>query len=324
MKFSSRAFGVLLLGLIVPACGGDSGGGGESIAYGSLGFDFQQGPFDNSPAWITGRLFGFADPESTDVSWVNTTTGDAGTGADQMVEVTYWFLGYVWTEIVHEWFVIIPLAVGPNTVTVTATDTQGHTATGTETFVYSPPLPVVRITEPTAGSSYYTMESPLTLSGTASGRLPLLRVEWANDLTGASGIASGTAAWEAIVPLGMGTNTIRITAVDEAERSAAASISVDYPATNPMPTVTITGPTTTGTYSTSEAGLMVTGDSSSPFGIDHIDCVCSESASWTSSSGTTLWTFWIPLVPGTNTIQVTAVDALGGSTTITLVVTMTP
>src|SRR5690349_14199679 len=122
MKFSSRAFGVLLLGLIIPACGGGgSGGGGESIGTGWLGFDFQQGPFDNSPAWITGRLSSFADPESTDVSWVNTTTGGAGSGADQMVEVTYWFLGYTWTEIVHEWFAVIPLAVGPNTVTVTAT-----------------------------------------------------------------------------------------------------------------------------------------------------------------------------------------------------------
>jgi hypothetical protein len=325
MEFPSRIALILALSLLVPSCAGDdSGPPGEVGGYATLGFDYHPDPYGSSPAWVTGSLFGFGDPDATEVTWANITTGSAGSGGDQLVEVTYWFMGYTWTEIVHKWAASIPLVIGPNTVAVTASDTQGRFATATTTLLYAPPLPEVRIVQPSAGPTYYTTESPLLLSGTAFSPLGLFRVEWANDLTGASGAATGTTSWEATVPLGLGTNPIRITAVDTEDRSASASITVEYPATNPMPTVTMEGPSTTGTYTTADAAVLVYGDSSSPFGIDHVDCVCSESAYWSSSGGTTLWNFWVPLAPGTNTVQVTAVDGLGGSTTITLIVTRTP
>ena len=92
---------------------------------------------------------------------------------------------------------------------------------------------------------------------------------------------------------------------------------------NSAPTVAITTPTGTGTYSTGSSPLTVGGTAADNVGVTQVTWANDRGGTGTAS-GTTSWTAnGINLQPGTNVVTVTAKDAAGNPGTSTLTVTYT-
>ena len=121
----------------------------------------------------------------------------------------------------------VPLSVGSNTITVTATagSTKAvQTVTATRTSAASNTPPSLTITSP-VGSTVATAAATVTIKGTASDNAGVTRVTW--QTATASGTASGTASWTAgNIPLLVGDNTITVRAYDAAGNSSSKSLLV--------------------------------------------------------------------------------------------------
>lgn len=87
------------------------------------------------------------------------------------------------------------------------------------------PTPGVYITTPSITSNT-TATSPLVaLRGTAGDDVAVTQVSWTSD-RGFAGVASGTASWDAEVPLVAGANIISVTAVDGNGNSSTDTITI--------------------------------------------------------------------------------------------------
>ena len=95
--------------------------------------------------------------------------------------------------------------------------------------------PSVSITGPTGSSTYTSTATPLTISGTASDNKGISSVAWSSS-AGDSGTCAGTTSWTADIPLTAGTNTITVTATDNAGNTGIATLTVAY-----LPPVTLSG-----------------------------------------------------------------------------------
>jgi hypothetical protein len=99
----------------------------------------------------------------------------------------------------------------------------------------------------------------------------------------------------------------------------SATINID----KAIPSVTITSPTSSSTYSTSSSSLNISGNASDNVGVTQVTWSNNRSGSGTCS-GTTSWSkSGITLYSGQNVITVTARDAAGNTGTDTLTVTYT-
>jgi hypothetical protein len=87
--------------------------------------------------------------------------------------------------------------------------------------------PTLTITSP-GGSSISTASTSLTFSGAAADNVGVTSVTWSTN-TGSSGIASGTTAWSASIPLLIGSNQVIIRAFDAAGNMAWRSVTVERP-----------------------------------------------------------------------------------------------
>jgi hypothetical protein len=85
--------------------------------------------------------------------------------------------------------------------------------------------PTLRITLPTTSDSYISNQTLVTIGGTASDNVGIVRVEWSTS-AGASGMASGTDSWIAGVAIGSGSTTITVRAFDHAGNMASDAIVV--------------------------------------------------------------------------------------------------
>jgi Matrixin len=185
--------------------------------------------------------------------------------------------------------------------------------------VTPPPATPVSVVISNPAATVTTTASSMALSGTASGGSGNLQVTWANDQGGA-GQAVGSANWSiAYVALSPGVNNITVRASDGAGDNASASIAVTQQSTpvtppNPPPagppSLTIVSPSLS-IVSTALASITLSGTASSSV----------TSVTWSNStgssgnaSGTTSWTAaGIPLLVGTNTITVRALNAANQS-----------
>jgi hypothetical protein len=116
----------------------------------------------------------------------------------------------------------VPLIVGTNVITITATAT-GSQLSKTMTVVRTSAVsgggadttaPSLNITSPCTGTMS-TTASIFTIAGTASDNVGVTLVSWATNF-GASGAASGTTAWSAAIPLLIGNNSVTVRAADGA------------------------------------------------------------------------------------------------------------
>jgi Bacterial Ig domain/Bacterial Ig-like domain len=159
----------------------------------------------------------------------------------------------------------------------------------------------------------------LTLRGTASDDVGVTQVRWANS-RGGSGTASGTTSWTASgIVLQTGSNVLTVTARDAAGNTATDTLTVTLDTTAPK--VTITSPTSNGTYTTTRTSLTLGGTASDNIGVTQVRWANSRGGSGTAS-GTTSWTTsGISLQTGTNVLTVTARDAAGNTLTDTVTIT---
>jgi len=245
---------------------------------------------------------------SSTISLTGTVTGGSGspsvhwltsTGASDGSTIS----GGNWTIL------SIPLAMGLNTITVTATD-----ATGSVSQVVS----VTRQVAPPPGPLTLTINSPpptttdatISLSGTVTGGSGSPTVHWFTSTGASDGSTISGSNWAILsIPLAIGLNTITVTALDSTGAVSQAVTVTRTVAGQPGPLVlTINAPLTPTTAVTMSLSGTVTGGSGAP------------AISWTNSmgasdgasiSGTTWVISNIPLSIGVNNITVTAADATG-------------
>lgn len=218
----------------------------------------------------------------------------------------------------------LPLQVGTNTITITATDAAAQRVSKTVTVIRqsaaSPPS--IRITSPTSSAAYTTSSAFLTVAGSASAAAGIARVEWTSS-RGPSGVAVGTAQWSAgPIPLQPGQNVLTFTVRDADGGAASQALTVTMAAAgdNVAPTLSITSPSTT-TVLTSAATIRLAGTARDNVGVTAVTWTTSSGASGTAY-GTTYWTASdVPLLVGANVIVVRAHDAAGNTSWRSVTVT---
>jgi hypothetical protein len=128
----------------------------------------------------------------------------------------------------------VPLVVGANSITVTASDSAGNRASQTYSVTRSPGAapqpprnpapPSVTIMSPVS-TNVGTTASTIAVSGTASSIVGLAGITWTSSL--GSGTATGLTNWNTgKIPLMIGTNTIVIYATDVIGHTAWRSLMV--------------------------------------------------------------------------------------------------
>lgn len=191
----------------------------------------------NPPSPTAPLTLTVAVPPSTTVTSAINMSGSAA-GGSGTIAVT-WSTGAASgtaTGPASAWTVpSVPLAVGANTITITATTAASQisrsvTVTRQSTTPTTPHNPTdttppsLTITSPSS-TMVSTALSSIVISGTARGNVGVTTVTWANNF-GASGTATGTTTWSAAVPLLTGSNAITIRAFDAAGNSAWRTVVV--------------------------------------------------------------------------------------------------
>ena len=143
------------------------------------------------------------------VTWSNGATGGSGAASGA-----------------SSWSASVPLILGDNVVTISASDSAGNVGTDSITVTLDPGQPMVAIQTPTAEVIYTTGVTPILLGGTAADDVGVTSVGWSNADTGGSGLAVGTTTWSASVPLSPGANSITLTAQDADAKVGSDSIQV--------------------------------------------------------------------------------------------------
>ncbi|HEU4693836.1 MAG TPA: Ig-like domain-containing protein [Vicinamibacterales bacterium] len=219
----------------------------------------------------------------------------------------------------------VPLQGGSNVITVTAQDAAGNKGTDVLTVNYTAPdttVPTIAITGPTSSPTSTTTSSTLTMSGTAADNVGVTQVAWSNN-RGGSGTATGTGSWSVpAIALQSGSNIVTVTARDASGNLASDVLTVTYNAPDAtVPTIAISGPTSSSTHTTTSATLTMSGTASDDVGITQVVWSNDRGGSGTAT-GTGNWSVSaIALQSGTNVITVTARDAAGNQASDVLTVT---
>ncbi len=244
----------------------------------------------------------------TQVSWVN-DRGGSGTASG----TTNWSASG------------IVLQSGANVITVTARDAATNRGTDVLTVTYTPPdtaSPTITIVGPTTASSYATTANVVTIGGSSSDNMGVTAVTWSNN-RGGSGFSSGTTSWSVpSVPLQGGTNVITVTAQDAAGNRGTDVLTVNYTvADTSVPTIAITGPTSSASHTTTYSNFPISGTAADNVGVTQVAWSNDRGGSGTAT-GTSSWSVApIALQSGTNVITVTARDAAGNQASDVLTVT---
>ena len=270
----------------------------------------------------------------TEVSWVN-DRGGSGTASG----TSSWSASN------------ISLQEGSNIITVTAQDAFSNTGTDTLTVTYSPDMttlqynsadPPLILTGSVPEEGFMTINVPDSLDNVISATL--LLTLWDADMAGEGFIyINGNPAIDLpvgpynevehdfVVPIDpaqiiTGDNILRFTHVATQGyevMSAALQITFTSYQDTVDPDITITSPTQSPTYTTSNSTITLSGNASDNLGVTQVSWVNSRGGSGTAS-GTTDWSVTgINLLTGNNTITVTASDAAGNTGIDTILVQYT-
>jgi len=220
------------------------------------------------------------------------------------------------TTTMAGWAFNVPLAVGLNTITVTAADAQAGSAGKTVIIERMPAASAVtiRLTYPGSATAYSTAASTFTLRGTAAHTSGVRRVDWSNS-RGGSGLATGSDAWAvANIALIEGLNniTIKVTAGDNTIGSTTLQVTYVRSSVRDTtaPSLTVTNPAGTNVV-TSASSIIVKGTASDNVGVTRVQWLTNTSASGAATGSTNWSTSAIPLQVGLNTIILRAFDAVG-------------
>ena len=201
------------------------------------------------------------------------------------------------------------LTTGADTISVTATDAAGNSASAS-TSVTLVPAPVVSITSP-ANLSYTNM-TPVTVRGTVDNPADTVTIN------GIAAYPSG-GTFTATVPLVEGVNTLSVLATNAGGNQGTASVNVTLDTTPPHLTID----TPANNSITTSTALSVTGIVN-----DIVAGTVNDSNAQVTVNGTaaqvanrTYSIAGVPLALGPNTIQAVARDQAGNATTTTITVT---
>ena len=173
-----------------------------------------------------------------------------------------------------------------------------------------------------------TTQMAIQLSGAVTGGQGDVSVRW--SCGNASGSASGGRQWRTpVVPLAPGVNRVTITAVDElgvtATREAAISVSAAAPQQKPSssidrvsPSVGIRFPALV-VYGTSASQITVRGTANDNVRVREVTWQCGSRSG--VASGTSSWSFDLPLFVGDNRVIVRATDEAGNSRSRSVLIT---
>ncbi|NMO18748.1 hypothetical protein HPC49_13275 [Pyxidicoccus fallax] len=192
--------------------------------------------------------------------------------------------------------------------------------------------PRLVITAPTDGPTFTTTAASVALAGVADGGpSAVTQVTWKNGRKCGgtlTGTAAGTTAWSTAA-LGLqngATHSLAVEAQSPSGSDAYGGVTtfndvltvtrgVDAP-----PTVSITGPTTAATWTTTAPTLTLSGRAADATGVCKVTWTNDRGGSGTATGATT-WSANVSLQPGTNLLTVTAWDGAEQTTSDTLVVT---
>jgi len=165
---------------------------------------------------------------------VSGTTSGASAGAQVTWQTAQGASGTA-TGGAAQWTIAaVPLTVGSNTITVTATDSSRKAVQTVSVTRSAPPpaaVPTPDLTPPTisisspAGTTINTSSGTININGTASDNIGVTKVTWQAGVW--SGNAAGTTAWAASsIPLGVGCTILTVRAYDAAGNQGSRSILV--------------------------------------------------------------------------------------------------
>ena len=266
------------------------------------------------PTWFTNASPLLLSGTATDadgvasVTWSNAATGGVGAA----------------TYAAPNWDSNVPLEVGVNPITVTATDVAGNVSTTTISVTFDVTPPTVSISLPTASPTFVTKNGTVALSGATSDNVGVTSVHWATSgtvvpATGVATLTGGTSWSVPTINLVSGSQVITITAFDASGNSSTAILTVIQNTT--APGIAITGPTSSGSWITNTPTILLSGTSSDTLGVASVTWANSTGPSG-SAVGTTSWNASVSLVAGLNTITVTALNTAGLSSTAVIAVTL--
>ncbi|MDR3578684.1 MAG: Ig-like domain-containing protein [Oryzomonas sp.] len=233
------------------------------------------------------------------------TAGDSGSGLAQVT-----VNGKAVTVTNGSFSTSVTLAVGANIITTVASDQAGNTTTDTRTITLDETAPQITIAQPADNSA--TNVSPLTVSGSVNKTASVnVAVNGGSSLAATPQDNNG---FTVQVPLAAGTNTITITATDQAGNFTTAKRTVLYDTVNP--TIQITEPPQD--LVTNQANYLVQGTVSDPqTSVTVVVSVDGQSSPVTvSSSGA--FELSVPLtVNKSYQVVATATDAAGNQASAT-------
>ncbi len=181
----------------------------------------------------------------------------------------------------------------------------------------TPPARLVSLTInpiPVAGQA-----AQIPVSGTVAGGVPPLTVQWKTD-QGYSGsvVPSGSGIWNVpVIALVPGTNTLTFTAFDSRDQTATQSALITRlqptPVTGGAPVaVSITSPASS-VSTTGNAGITLAGNAAGGAGIVQVVWSTAAGVSGTATGVGPWLASNIPLLTGTNTVVIRAIDSKGAS-----------
>jgi len=245
---------------------------------------------------------------SATISLTGTVTGGSGSPTVTWTSSTGAFDGSAISG--SNWVISnIPLAIGVNTIIVTAADGTGsisHVVSITRQGSVPGPLALTINVLPAA-----TTSATISLTGTVTGGSGSPTVTWITSTGASDGSSINGDNWTILsIPLAMGVNNITVTANDASGSvSHLVSVTRDVPPPPGPLTLTVNVPPATTTSPTISLSGTVTGGSGSPT----ITWITSTGASDGSSISGSNWSILsIPLAIGVNNITVTAADSTGG------------
>lgn len=187
------------------------------------------------------------------------------------------------------------------------------------TAITAPPpsaLPTIEVIAPTTADAYSTMLSSINIGGKSTCALTIVDISWTND-RGGSGACIGTDNWYANIALKPGANIIKVTIKDIKNNTATDTLTI-FLTDGSAPTVYITSPTSSGTYTINSTNINISGAASDNTGIASVNWENSKGGSGICS-GTSVWNVSsIPISTGTNVITITATDLNNNKSTASI------
>ncbi len=211
---------------------------------------------------------------------------------------------------------------GTHTITATATDAGGNTATSSTTVTVSnaQPGPTVSISSPANGT---TVSGTINISANVTDNLSITGVEFRVDSTQVGNTLTDPPYSDSVntTTLSNGTHTVSATATDAGGKSATSSVTVTVNNVPPGPTISITSPAAGDTvYGTITISADVTDKMHITGVVFRIDSSqigdTVTTAPFSISENATL------LSNGSHTIKATAIDSGGYSATSSITVTV--